>query len=209
MNSWSNKLEQELDWREGELASLKILAVTMNNDSTRYSALLRCLVVMLYAHYEGFCKFAWDFYLESIEKQSLTRNQCCETITIFSLKKTFKRVANDLSPKSLWQFFSEDLHHVLNEELKFELELETKSNLWPNLLQSNLEEINLCCPIIDSHRQILKGLVNRRNDIAHGKSNIIKSIQEYEQYEKAVIEVMYELALTIMESLDSQSYLST
>ncbi|MBR8826692.1 MAG: hypothetical protein DSM107014_02110 [Gomphosphaeria aponina SAG 52.96 = DSM 107014] len=64
MSSWFEKIEQELDWRERELTSMKILVITTKNNSTKQA--LRSLIVMLYAHYEGFCKFAWDLYLNGI-----------------------------------------------------------------------------------------------------------------------------------------------
>ncbi|MBR8829172.1 MAG: hypothetical protein DSM107014_14955 [Gomphosphaeria aponina SAG 52.96 = DSM 107014] len=51
---------------------------------------------------------------------------------------------------------------MLNEDLEFE-PLETKSNLKPDLLKSNLAEIDLSCPIIDEHEVILKGLVDMKN----------------------------------------------
>jgi hypothetical protein len=62
MNDWANQIEENLDWRQGELASIKILLSTIDRESVRYKALLRSLVVLLYAHYEGFCKFAWELY---------------------------------------------------------------------------------------------------------------------------------------------------
>lgn len=165
---------------------------------------------MLYAHYEGFCKFAWNLYLEGIKQQNLNRNQCCEPIKIFSLKKKFKQVGGNLSSKFLWEFFSTELPKMLNEDLEFapqEYQLETKSNLKPELLKSNLEEINLFCPIIDEHEVILKRLVEMRNSIAHGEKNLIQELSEYEKYEKAAFDVMYELGLTIIESLEGQKYL--
>ncbi|MFN6439004.1 MAG: MAE_28990/MAE_18760 family HEPN-like nuclease [Nostoc sp. DedSLP01] len=55
----------------------------------------------------------------------------------------------------------------------------------------------------------LEALVVRRNDIAHGQKMIIKDIQEYLKYEKAAVEVMHELAVSVVECLDKKLYLNS
>lgn len=44
MSSWFEKIQQELDWRENELTSMKILVITTKKDSTK-QALLRSLAL--------------------------------------------------------------------------------------------------------------------------------------------------------------------
>lgn len=50
-------------------------------------------------------------------------------------------------------------------------------------------------------------MVARRNEIAHGQKMIIKDIQEYKKYEDAALEVMHELAVSIVDALDKKQYL--
>lgn len=206
MSILTKQIEQELDWRESELISLKLLVATTQKNSVRYEALLRSLLVMLYAHYEGFCKFAWEAYLDAIKRKKVKRKDCCEPLMIFSLKKDFRVIAGNFSAKDVWEYFSRKIPHMLNEEVKFDSSLETQSNLWPTLLKSNLEEIGLACTSIDTHETVLRALVSRRTSIAHGQKSVINSISDYEVYEKAVFDVMYDLALTIIESLDNMYY---
>ena len=54
---WSQQLEEDLSWREGEIASLKLAIVAAV--PSRRAPLLRAAWALLYAHYEGFCRFAW------------------------------------------------------------------------------------------------------------------------------------------------------
>ena len=72
MSTWSDQIEADLKWREGELASLKLLAASADHGSDRQRAILRALWAMLYAHYEGFCLFCWDLMLSAIEKDACT-----------------------------------------------------------------------------------------------------------------------------------------
>ena len=206
MSSWSTQIEKELDWREDELTMLKILTVKAHTGSTTKNAQLRALTVMLYAHYEGFCKFIWDLYLDEITKSRIKRKDCCEAIIIFSLKKKFKELSGNFSPRQIWDTFSTHLPQLLDEEIEFNYPLETNSNLWPDLLKSNLEEVALHCAVLDSHETALKALLNRRNDIAHGQQNIIRTLDEYENYEKAVFDILYELSLTVIDNLDHLNY---
>jgi hypothetical protein len=208
MNDWANQIEENLGWREGELASIKILLSTTNKESVRYKALLRSLVVLLYAHYEGFCKFAWDLYLDTIEQEKVKRHECCEEIIKLSLRKKFKELGGDLSSKSIWDFFTKNLPEFLTEEVEFKIHLETESNLWPNLLKANSTDAGLACLMADSNQILLKTLVGRRNNIAHGQKEIIADLAEYEKYERAAFEAMIELGLSVVECLEQRKYLN-
>lgn len=46
----SEQIENDLDWRIAELAELKKLTLSLKDRNLAYSALLRALWVMLYAH---------------------------------------------------------------------------------------------------------------------------------------------------------------
>ncbi len=58
MSNFVKQLEEDLDWRIAELGILKTQVVSARKGSDRYQVMLRALWAMLYAHYEGFCKFA-------------------------------------------------------------------------------------------------------------------------------------------------------
>ncbi|NEQ64877.1 MAG: hypothetical protein F6K21_05120 [Symploca sp. SIO2D2] len=207
MSSWLKQLEEDLDWRLTELAILKKQAVLASKDSDRYRALLRALWAMLYAHYEGFCKFAWDLYLDELQKVSVKRKDCKDEIAKLSLQKQFKSLKGDLSPESLWNFGQTGFRTMLEDNLDFQVKLETQSNLYPQLFKENSLKVCLSCALVDQYEIELKGLVRRRNEIAHGQKTIIKDLNEYKKYEDAAIEVMHELAVAIVDCLDKQLYL--
>ncbi|MBD2314026.1 hypothetical protein H6G20_20355 [Desertifilum sp. FACHB-1129] len=207
MSNWLKQLEEDLDWRQTEIVILKKQAVLASKDSNRYRALLRALWAMLYAHYEGFCKFAWDLYLDELQKAGVKRKDCKDEIAKLSLQKQFKSLKGDLSPESLWNFGQTGFRNMLEDNLDFQAKLETQSNLYPQLFKENSLKVCLSCTLVDQYEIELKGLVRRRNDIAHGQKMIIKDLNEYKKYENAAIEVMYELAIAIVECLDKRLYL--
>lgn len=207
MGTWSQALEDDLAWREAEIASLKLLVAEAPQGSVRKRGLLRALWTILYAHYEGFCKFAWDFYLGSLEEIDVRRDLCCVPVAKFSLAKRFREVGGNLSGDSLWSLCTNDFAQWMNERPNFELRLETNSNLWPNLLKKNSSAVALPTKMVESNELKLRALVSRRNDIAHGKKMVIETLEEYQPYEDAALLVMHELAVAVLECLEQKTYL--
>ena len=209
MNIWSDTLEADLAWRESELGSLKLMAASEAKESVRYRALLRALWCLLYAHYEGFFKFSWDYYLDVLQKLEVPRKDAIDELAQFSLKKAFRGLKSDLSDTALWKHFTNDFDIWMSEKMKFEVGLETGGNLSPSIARETHLCLGLPCFEIDSGEIQLKALVDRRNEIAHGKPLVIKTLDDYQQYELTAVRAMHELALAILDSLESKKYLKS
>jgi hypothetical protein len=95
----------------------------------------------------------------------------------------------------------------MKQNLSFEMRLETKSNLWPDLLKENSAAVDLPFAMVDKNELKLKALVSRRNEIAHGKKMIVATLEEYKPYEDAALLVMHELAVAVLDCLEKQTYL--
>ncbi|MHC5759994.1 MAE_28990/MAE_18760 family HEPN-like nuclease [Nostoc sp.] len=207
MSNWDKQLEDDLDWRQAELASLKSQVIKATNGSVMHQVLLRAMWALLYAHYEGFCKFAWDLYLDELKNSGVKRKECKDEIARLSLQKQFKELKGDLSLENLWKFTQTGLKSLLEENIDFQIKLETESNLYPNIFRVNSLQVCLDCTLVEQYQIELRTLVRRRNDIAHGQKMIIKDLKEYQKYEDAALEVMHELAISIVDSLDNKLYL--
>ena len=94
----------------------------------------------------------------------------------------------------------------MTEPLTFPTRLETRSNLWPNLARENNATVGLITTQIDSYAKQLGALVGRRNEIAHGKKLVVDSLDEYAEYEKVVMLVLHELAVSVVDTLDKRSF---
>ncbi|MHC5738580.1 MAE_28990/MAE_18760 family HEPN-like nuclease [Nostoc sp.] len=207
MSNWDKQLEDDLDWRQAELASLKSQVIKATNGSVMHQVLLRAMWALLYAHYEGFCKFAWDLYLDELKNAGVKRKECKDEIARLSLQKQFKELKGDLSLENLWKFTQTGLKSLLEENIDFQIKLETQSNLYPNIFRENSLQVCLDCMLVEQYKIELKTLVVRRNDIAHGQKMIIKDLKEYQKYEDAALVVMHELAISIVDCLDNKLYL--
>lgn len=203
-------LERDLKWREAELASLKKHAALSTPNSIERSSLLRALLAMLYAHYEGFTKFCWETLLDHIQSQGIARIKLTKSFAMLSLEDEFRDLRGNTSADKLWDFASSDFNDALQLSARFEENCRpsTESNLWPNVYEREAQKMQLSCVLMNSHRQTLKSLVSRRNDIAHGKENMLRDLEEYQQFEEAVVSVMHELAISVLNTIEEKSYLS-
>lgn len=207
MPDWENQIEADLKWREGEIASLKMLVASAAPKSTRQTSLLRACWAMLYAHYEGFCKFCWDLLLNEIEKQKPKRIDLIEPLAQLSFSKIFKKLNKDKSPKAIWIFCQNDFPSHMKEEISNCQRLETRSNLWPEVAIENNSAIGIKCDAFTEYMRDLKRLVQQRNDIAHGKKLPFDSVKDFQEYEQKTSVVMHALAVEILDCLDQKTYL--
>ncbi len=198
-------ISQDLDWREAELGSLKLLLAREDMSDAQRTVLLRASWALLYAHYEGYMKTAltifYDFARVKIGK--------CESLPL----KT-KIIALDSKLNILRSLPSEEcLLAIENFQRDFLLspptfpEVDTKSNLWPNVLKELLDSADLEVLKLAEHSIKLRTLVSRRNNIAHGKREIIEELEYYRSFENAVYDLMYELAYRIDDRLKLSPYL--
>ncbi|MDI1262567.1 MAG: MAE_28990/MAE_18760 family HEPN-like nuclease [bacterium] len=206
MSKWAAEIEEDLKWREAELGSLKLAAVSAPPKSDRQRALLRALWTMLYAHYEGFCKFCWDLFLSEIERDGCLRSKAVESIAILSLSKTFQELRGDTSALAIWSFAQTKLPDAMREPVAFSSRLETKSNLWANLARENNAAVGLPTGQIEANVSQINAIVGRRNEIAHGKKLVVESLDDYSTYEQAAMLVMHELAVAVVDQLDKRSF---
>lgn len=207
MSSWTEQIESDLRWREAELGSLKLAVASAPTGSDRQRALLRALLAMLYAHYEGFSKFCWELFLDEVEKVACTRAQAVQQLAELSLEKVIRNLRGNTSTQAIWEFVHTVFPAEMVKPLSFPVRPETQSNLWPNLAMDNVHALGLSCPQIDEHRQLLRSLVGRRNEIAHGQKLEVRDLAEYEPYERAVMIVLHELAVVIVDHLEKRKYL--
>lgn len=207
MIPFQEEIEQDLAWREAEMGSLKMLLASAVSGSDRQRALLRACSAMLYAHYEGFCKFCWTMMLDTIEAEAHMRKDLAECMAKRSMISVFRQLRGDTSDESLWRFATSEFHDQLKQVAVFQDEVDTESNLWPSVSQKINDSVGLQCPLLSAHEAELRQLVGRRNKIAHGEKLEIANIQQFQKFENAAVLVMHELAIAVVECLEKKTYL--
>ncbi len=169
--------------------------------------LFRSLVLLTYAHLEGFCKFALLAYAGAINSLGLPCRDASAAVTAASLGGVFAALRN---PNSKSPEFSRvlpddsDLHMLWRERTFVEAidevfgrlidipdrVVDTKANLNTVALKRNLYQLGLDYPAVERHRQAIDRLLGVRNAIAHGDALRIPTGGQIKEYTSATFEVM-------------------
>lgn len=163
---------------------------------------------MVYAHYEGFCKFCWTLLLGSIERRAFLRKDLAPPLARRAMKSVFCELRGDTSDENLWKFGFHEFGAELLGPATFPDEIETESNLWPSVAKKINASVGMCCASFDTHESDLKQLVGRRNKIAHGEKLEISNLTQLQQLEHAATLAMHDLALAVLDCLEKKSYLN-
>jgi hypothetical protein len=194
----------DLDWREREIASMRILLSGNWLTNSQRSALLRAGWAMLYAHYEGFIKNTLTIFYDEAAKAVGKCEDLPKNTKTFALRDPLKALRTlsyfDLLNKI--ENFSTD-HLTITPQFP---DIDTTSNLWPHVLIELLETADMDTSIVKKYEVKLRTLVSRRNNIAHGEKDYISELSYYLGFEGVVFEVLYDIALQVDNRLSLPPY---
>lgn len=195
------EIEKDLDWREAELAAFRILVSNSNLRPRERNVFFRAAWALLYAHYEGFFKFALTVYYDAISKTGKKCGTLPSRMQEFALSQEIKVLRNEPDTQILTSICDFAKNHL---ELPPAFPgVDTKSNLLPTVLLDLLAYADLSLPSFSLHDRKLETLVRRRNKIAHGERDMITDLSYYLQYEDAFTAVSYELVFAIEDRLNT------
>lgn len=194
----------DLDWREKEIASMRILLLSPGITVAQKKVLLRAAWALLYAHYEGYCKNTLTAFYDWACRSRVVCKDLPQNTKLLALEKKLKKLKNLPNLNLLDEIVNFDNDNLLVTP-QFP-EVSTSSNLYPNVLIDLLTAADLNPDRVLEHREKLKTLVSRRNKIAHGEYNIIDDVTYYLTFERVVYDVMYDLAFQVDNRLSMPPY---
>jgi len=185
-----DQITRDRTWRLKEITDLKTAIVRA--DANLQSVLLRSIVTICYAHWEGYIRFSATKYLEHVAIRKLkfgelnsqfTRNYFLPRLTALSKSNSNYKENCDLIDNI--QKCTEKRFTRVNEDL-----VNTKSNL--NF--SVFLDICLVCAIPSDQFQQKKSfidvvLLKRRNSIAHGEDTFI-NIDDLDEIVNETVSIM-------------------
>lgn len=219
------QLEIELTWRQNEMRLLhnQLAFINKDEEKNRYR---KSLVVMLYSHYEGFCKTAFLIYINAINKEKIK----CSEMNTYLITATFADIFSALEipnmkckifkPKlpedtKLHKFcrqvnFISGLNNFLSVEANIPPDvIDTESNLKREVMRKILFRLGFPYDVFEKHEYQIQDLLEARNNIAHG--TFISGIEEdvYQKFERSTYEIMSELMNLLMQGLTKKVYLKS
>jgi len=216
------ELEADRAWREEEIRRFQNQGTQLLNPAD-LDLYRRLLVLILYAHYEGFCKFAFTLYIGAINRESLQVAEVSHAIAAIAMSDILKALANPDSK-------ADEFRNVLLDDPKvnkfarqreFLRRLDTyraqtvsipddaidfESNLKPVVLRKSLYQIGLRHDQFKSIEGEITQLLKSRNDIAHGSTKAGIDGKTYSRLRQCAFKVMAVVLSQISQALASEDF---
>ncbi|HPG60686.1 MAG TPA: MAE_28990/MAE_18760 family HEPN-like nuclease [Casimicrobium sp.] len=199
------QIESDLSWREQEMAILRKQLHQTAVGSQQETAFLRTNLAMVYAHYEGFCKYALGVYVDALERLALKRTDLKWSIASHSLGALYAELRNISDEDKYFTTLLTDLDRHLNDPATYKRP-DNIANLWPDLLMSWQKRFGLDSTNVLNEKVRLESLVNNRNQIAHGKKLVVANRAELDSHAYAATLAMHEVAVGIADALENRLY---
>jgi hypothetical protein len=217
------EIEEDRAWREGEIHKFqnRISEIDQPDDRDQYR---RALILLLYAHFEGHCKFVLSLYVSAINRAGVTCGEATPAIAAASLADLFRDLRNPQKKSDIFRRRLPDdatLHRFARDrefcERVAEWEkraveipddvVDAESNLTPTVLKKNLFRLGLPHEHFDSHAGTINKLLKIRNDISHGTGKDGVDEKLYDSLKAATFSVMTGVAADLMSALGQAAYL--
>ena len=182
------------------------------------------LVLILYAHFEGFCKFSLLSYVDAINQEEISCFKASPPIVAASLHEILKGLKNPESKSDLFRHAAPDDRklHSYARDLEFiehareimrsvmripDSTVDTESNLKPVVLKKNLFRLGLEIDTLNDHEGTIGKLLGLRNNIAHGASKNGIALEEYEKLRDSAFKVMSAVLHVVYDAFIGKAYI--
>lgn len=219
----ASELEEDLSIRQSELVFLENICEGLSDDKAK-EKLRRAMLLMLYAHFEGFIKLALQIYCRHIDEAKVGCNDVEAVLATTMLTDAFRAFrdgnnAKKFLPKELHKLtdlrpIAIEMHFVERSRISNEKKVaipegyvDLESNLKLNVLRKNLFKLALPHDYFDDHASTLSELLERRNNIAHGSSSLGIDSKTYDKMKAVIEHITNEMRKMILDAIKKRSYL--
>ena len=218
----TGELEEQWNWRVDELVKLKNTYNSVDNCSKL--VIRKTQILLLYSHFEGYVKFAFLYYILTINNDNIQIKQLNHHLRTVAMHNVFQEYSNinrkgryftkDFPEDNKLKIYSRRLdfmecfHNFLDEVAEIpEDVIDTESNLKPEVLNKILFQLGFSLDVCQQYRGDIQRLLNYRNSIAHGSQTSDISQFPYEKIEKSVELIIGAVRELIRDSLLESAYL--
>ena len=89
-----NSLTRDLNWRQSEIASMRLLLLSDSVSATQCKVLLRAAWALSYAHYEGFCQNALTTFFDAVQCSGIKCSALPRPMEVHALGKALRQLKN-------------------------------------------------------------------------------------------------------------------
>ncbi|MEZ4271749.1 MAG: MAE_28990/MAE_18760 family HEPN-like nuclease [Myxococcota bacterium] len=197
-----------LDRRRKGLTETERVALALQ-DNVLFQAASLMAIPMFYAHWEGFAKEVLQHYIEYVEGRSVPMKEVETSLLAYAWTGSFRKLSGTLTHERKKELIERFLS-TLSSPIAFdqaEKDIDTGSNLFFGVLKGLFECLCLDIGRMREHEKKLNGLVNRRNNIAHGGRVQKLTQSDVHEYHDLVLQLMGELESTLLEAIGKDVFI--
>jgi hypothetical protein len=215
-------LEGDRRSREAEIRLLERLIQRASNQDEK-EMLRRSIILLTYAHLEGYCKFALQAYAAALNALRLRCADASYPIAAAGLAKVFAALRDPNRKHDAFRRTLPDdvqLHLAAREQIFIEKyegisastieisdeAIDTKYNLSPVILKKMLFQLGLSYPAVEPYSGDIYKLLQIRNAIAHGDRLRVPSEEDVAACIAAMLSVMAFLQNEVFLALKNGLY---
>lgn len=216
-------IQEDYNWRATEMRFFKNILNDIHEESDQL-LFRKSMVVMLYAHFEGFCKTSFSTYASAINKEKLKCGDVNDYITVSCLSELFAALFNPNKKSDLFRKIlpdDTDVHRVARQvefiggvdklwerevDIPVEIVVDTESNLTPSILRKILYKLGFPYDAFKEQEGNINRLLGIRNSVAHG--DLVSGVSErtYEDLERVCEEVFQGVQDLIWDALKKEQF---
>lgn len=204
------EISTDIDWRNGELAELRIILHKARLTPAQRDTYIRYIVPAIYALWEGFIKNSIRLYSKEINKSNVPLTSLHENLLTHAITSDIKLSLD----KERIQFdkqkdFSLYICEYIGKPFPTTNRLQTKSNVNYDVLSDILNRFNLGMIVDKKVEQTLNKLLFFRNSIAHGDNSIPVTEEHINEFVQLIQDLMLEVYNKIDFAINNKTYLRT
>lgn len=201
----TNILNEQVEWRISEIASLKTIPYKNNISRFNRDLLMKYSVPAFYALWEGYVVVSVQEYVNMINGLNLECDEIHPKLIAhdIDMKHNLRNGRINLQPRV---DFCVQLKEYFSTNVKISTKVPTKSNVCYKTINTILNSLNLGEFDKCKFEYPLTQLIKYRNDIAHGENSLIIDEEIVLKLSTTVIDCMDELTDLLIEGATNKFY---
>lgn len=201
-----SEINDDIQWRMSELASLKTIPLRYNLLIHHKKLLIKYAIPSIYSIWEGFVKNSFELYVNEINSLNIPVKDTHINILTHALSSHDKlSLENPRIHFKTKREFIEYYQDKISQPLFLTNKLPTKSNIDFEVINEILLRFNLDV-LHESFKMKLRKLLRFRNSISHGDSSIPVDMEDLTYFSMLINDLMIEIFNRIEDGYISQSF---
>ena len=201
------EIAADIDWRNGELAELRVILHKARLTPSQRLTYVRYIVPAIYALWEGFIKNSFELYAKEINRSNVSLLGLHENLLTHAIisndKLALDRARTNFTKQKEFSLF---ISTYINQTFPTQSKLPTKSNVNSEVLSELFEKFNLGT-LGKKIGKNLDRLLLFRNTIAHGDNSIPVKEENIDEFTTLLHSLMVVVFDKIDDGVRNKTYL--